>query len=172
MSPPLAGRAAYSRFVIKDLLRYIETEHVLLIQWDGYVVNPTAWSHDFFGHDYIGARWGFHHDAHCVGNGGFSLRSLEALQDPAIDRFEPEDEMIGRHYRPMLESRYGMRFAPPEVADRFSFETTYPQGRPLGLHGLFYMWKFLAGFVVAMPRTVLGSIQFLPTPHAPACWAC
>ncbi|MDP1644128.1 MAG: DUF5672 family protein [Thiobacillus sp.] len=166
---PLAGRAAYSRFVMKDLLRHIETEHVLLIQWDGYVVNPAAWRDDFLDHDYIGARWGFHHDAHSVGNGGFSLRSrrlLEALQDPAIDRFEPEDEMICRHYRPMLESRYGMRFAPPEVADRFSFETTYPQTRTLGFHGLFNMWQFLAdeemsGFVAAMPRPVLGSIQFL-----------
>lgn len=166
---PLAGRAAYSRFVMKDLLRHIETEHVLLIQWDGYVVNPEAWRDDFLDHDYIGARWGFHKDAHCVGNGGFSLRSrrlLEALQDPAIDRFEPEDEMICRLYRPMLESRYGMRFAPPEVADRFSFETTYPQSRPLGFHGLFNMWLFLddaevADFVAMLPRPVLGSIQFL-----------
>jgi len=166
---PLAGRAAYSRFVMKDLLRHIETEHVLLIQWDGYVVNPAAWRDDFLGHDYIGARWGFHKDAHCVGNGGFSLRSrrlLEALQDPTIDRFEPEDEMICRHYRPMLESRYGVRFAPPEVADQFSFETTYPQSIPLGFHGLFNMWLFLddaevADFVAAMPRSVLGSIQFL-----------
>ncbi|HJX58310.1 MAG TPA: DUF5672 family protein, partial [Thiobacillus sp.] len=166
---PLTGRAAYSRFVMKDLLRHIETEHVLLIQWDGYVVNPEAWRDDFLDHDYIGARWGFHKDAHCVGNGGFSLRSrrlLEALRDPAIDRFEPEDEMICRHYRPMLESRYGMRFAPPEVADRFSFETTYPQSIPLGFHGLFNMWLFLddaevADFVAMLPRPVLGSIQFL-----------
>lgn len=167
--PPLDGRAAYSRFVMKDLLQHIETEHVLLIQWDGYVVNPVAWGHDFLDHDYIGARWGFHKDAHCVGNGGFSLRSrrlLEALQDPAIDRFEPEDEMICRHYRPMLESRYGIRFAPSEVADRFSFETTYPQSIPLGFHGLFNIWLFLddvevVDFVAAMPRSVVGSIQFL-----------
>ncbi len=166
---PLAGRVAYSHFVMKDLLQYVETEHVLLIQWDGYVVHPDAWRDDFLDHDYIGARWGFHQDAHCVGNGGFSLRSrrlLEALQDPAIDRFEPEDEMICRHYRPLLESRYGMRFAPPEVADRFSFETTYPQCKTLGFHGLFNMWMVIddaevADFVAAMPRLVLGSIQFL-----------
>lgn len=167
--PPLAGRAAYSRFVMKDLLRHIHTEHVLLIQWDGYVVNPDAWSDEFLRHDYIGARWGFHEDAHCVGNGGFSLRSrrlLEALQDSAIDRFEPEDVMICRDYRPLLESRHGIRFAPAGVADRFSFETTYPQGRPLGFHGLFNMWLFLddtevADFVAAMPASVQGSIQFL-----------
>ncbi|MGE3297459.1 MAG: DUF5672 family protein [Porticoccaceae bacterium] len=167
--PPLAGRAAYSRFVVKELLRHVQTEHVLLIQWDGYVVNPDAWSEEFLRHDYIGARWGFHDDAHCVGNGGFSLRSrrlLEALQDPAIDRFEPEDVMICRDYRPLLESRHGIGFAPPEVADRFSFETTYPQGRPLGFHGLFNMWLFLADaevadFVAAIPVSVRGSMQFL-----------
>lgn len=166
--PPLASRDAYSRFVMRDLLAHVQTDHALLIQWDGYVVNPAAWSDDFLACDYIGARWGFHKDEHCVGNGGFSLRSrklLEALQDPQIDRFEPEDEMICRHYRPMLESRHGIRFAPPEVADRFAFETTYPNGTPLGFHGLFNMWKFVGddempAFVGAMPASTLGSIQF------------
>ena len=165
---PLGGRAAYSRFVMKDLLQHIETEHVLLIQWDGYVVNPAAWRDEFLDYDYIGARWGFCKDDHCVGNGGFSLRSrrlLEALQDPEIDRFEPEDEMICRHFRPLLEARHGIRFAPPEVADRFSFETTYPQSIPLGFHGLFNMWLFVddaevGDLVAAMPRSVIGSIQF------------
>ncbi|MCC6295742.1 MAG: tetratricopeptide repeat protein [Pseudomonadales bacterium] len=166
---PLAGRADYSRFVMKELLPLIATEHVLLIQWDGYVVNPTAWSDDFLRHDYIGARWGFHQDAHCVGNGGFSLRSrrlLEALQDPDIDRFEPEDLMICREYRPLLESRHGIRFAPPDVADRFSFETTYPQGRPLGFHGLFNLWLFLddaevPDLIAALPASVVASVQYL-----------
>src|SRR5258706_9330048 len=40
---PLASREAYSAFVLKDLVNHIDTAHVLLIQWDGYVVNPDAW---------------------------------------------------------------------------------------------------------------------------------
>lgn len=163
----LQNRRDYSRFVIKELARHIEADYALIIQWDGYVVNPQAWSDQFLQYDYIGARWGFHHDAHCVGNGGFSLRSrrlLQALRDPDIDTFEPEDEMICRRYRPLLESRHGIRFAPPEVADAFSFETTYPQGIPLGFHGLFNMWLFVAdeeipALIEAMPRSVLASIQ-------------
>lgn len=166
---PLAGREAYSRFVMKDLLRHVETEHVLLIQWDGYVINPAAWCADFLDYDYIGARWGFHDDAHNVGNGGFSLRSrrlLEALQDPAVDQFEPEDERICRFYRPRLEARHGIRFAPAAVADRFSFETTYPKDWPLGFHGLFNMWLFVSdaempALVPAMPERVIGSVQYL-----------
>lgn len=167
--PPLASREAYSRFVIKELLDHIETDHVLLIQWDGYVVNSGAWRDEFLAYDYIGARWGFHDDAHNVGNGGFSFRSrrlLEALRSQEIDQFEPEDEKICRHYRPFLEEKYGIRFAPAEIADYFSFETTYPKGRPLGFHGLFNMWLFLADeemtqFVAALPRQILGSPQAL-----------
>jgi len=163
------GRSDYSRFVMKELVQHVLTKHVLLIQWDGYIVNPEAWSDDFLDYDYIGARWGFHQDAHNVGNGGFSLRSrklLEALQDVEIQEFEPEDAKICRQYRSMLEARHGIRFAPPEVADRFSFETIYPEGMPFGFHGLFNMWLFLddtdvSGFVAAMPGSILGSIQAL-----------
>ena len=167
--PRLENRHAYSYFVTKKLLEHIHTSHVLLIQWDGYIIHPQAWDDDFLNYDYIGARWGFHKDNHNVGNGGFSLRSrrlLEALQDPDIDQFEPEDEKICRQYRPLLESRYGIRFAPGELADRFSFETTYPQSRPFGFHGLFNMWLVLSddevpSVVDALPHSVLGSVQAL-----------
>mgnify|MGYP001060052585 CR=1 FL=1 len=167
--PTLMGREAYSRFVIQRLHEFVETPHVLLIQWDGYVVDGAAWSDDFLGYDYIGARWGFHQDGHNVGNGGFSLRSrrlLAALRDPEITRFEPEDEVICRHYRPMLETRHGVRFAPGEVADRFAYETTYPKGPTLGFHGLFNLWRFVRDdevpdLIAAMPRSVVGSIQYL-----------
>ncbi|MBN9426963.1 MAG: glycosyltransferase [Burkholderiales bacterium] len=180
---PLTSRAAYSRFVMRELLQHVHTPHLLLIQWDGYVVNPAAWLESFRDYDYIGARWGAHQDGLDVGNGGFSLRSrrlLEALQDPAIEQFEPEDEVICRRYRPLLEQRYGIRFAPAAVADRFSFETTYPNGTPFGFHGLFNMWLFvrddeLPTLAAMMPAPVVGSVQYaqliknyldLKRPHA------
>ncbi|MGE0808975.1 MAG: DUF5672 family protein, partial [Burkholderiaceae bacterium] len=165
---PIRSREAYSRFVIRDLLLHVRTSHVLLVQWDGYVVNPAAWDAGFLGYDYIGARWGAHRDGMDVGNGGFSLRSrrlLEALQAIDIDQFEPEDEVICRRLRPQLERRHGIRFAPAAVADRFSFETTYPNGTPFGFHGLFNLWLFapdeeLAALSAAMPAAIVGSVQY------------
>jgi Flp pilus assembly protein TadD len=138
--PPLGSRDDYSRFVLKSLLAHVGTPHVLLIQWDGYVVNPDAWDDAFLACDYIGAKWFWHDDGMRVGNGGFSLRSrrlLEALQDPRIDLVEAEDITIGRAFRPLLEREYGIRFATDELADRFAFEAAYPIGRPFGFHGLF-----------------------------------
>jgi Flp pilus assembly protein TadD len=137
---PFASRAEYSAFVLKSLVRYIDTSFVLLIQWDGYVINPAAWREEFLACDYIGAKWFWHQDAHRVGNGGFSLRSrklLVALQDPRIAPDGNEDETIGRRYRPLLEREHGIVFASEALADEFAFEAAYPIGKPFGFHGLY-----------------------------------
>jgi tetratricopeptide (TPR) repeat protein len=137
---PLASRDAYSEFVLKSLLQHIDTAHVLLVQWDGYVVNPSAWQPAFLDCDYIGAKWFWHDDGMSVGNGGFSLRSrklLEALQDPRIVLTEAEDITIGRAFRPLLEREHGIRYASETLADAFAFEAAYPVGIPFGFHGLY-----------------------------------
>jgi tetratricopeptide (TPR) repeat protein len=137
---PLVSRDDYSRFVLTSLVAHVATTHVLLVQWDGYVVNPGAFDPAFLGCDYIGAKWYWYDDGMRVGNGGFSLRSrtlLDALQDPRIELVDAEDVTIGRTYRPLLEREYGVRFAPEALADRFAFEAAYPAGMPFGFHGLY-----------------------------------
>ncbi|MGA7595545.1 MAG: DUF5672 family protein [Gallionella sp.] len=167
--PRIGSVAEYSRFVLKELGRYCNTEHLLLVQWDGYIINPQSWRPEFLEYDYIGAPWSWYQDKHRVGNGGFSLRSrrlLDALRDEDIVDLEPEDEAIGRRYRPLLEAKYGIRFAPEEVAEAFSYETISPRGDPFGFHGLFHMWSVLPqqeldGFVAALADSSVASRQYL-----------
>ncbi len=143
---PMASRDAYSHFVLKELLPFVLTEHVLLVQWDGYVVNPAAWDAAFLDCDYLGAKWFWHRDGMRVGNGGFSLRSrrlLSALRDPRIELVDAEDTTIGRTYRPLLEREHGIRFGSEALADRFAFEAAYPIGKPFGFHGLFNFWQVM-----------------------------
>jgi tetratricopeptide (TPR) repeat protein len=166
--PRIGSVAEYSRFVLKELGRYCNTEHLLLVQWDGYIINPHSWRPEFLEYDYIGAPWGWYQDNHRVGNGGFSLRSrrlLDALRDEDIVDLEPEDEAIGRRYRPLLEAKYGIRFAPEEVAQAFSYETIAPSGDPFGFHGLFHMWSVLPqqqldGFAAALADSSVASRQY------------
>jgi tetratricopeptide (TPR) repeat protein len=137
---PLTSRDDYSQFVLKSLASRIDTSHVLLVQWDGYVINPAAWREEFLGCDYIGAQWFWHDDGMRVGNGGFSLRSrklLLALEDSRIVLTEAEDLTICRTFRPLLEREHGIRFASEATADAFAFEAAYPIGKPFGFHGLF-----------------------------------
>lgn len=159
--PPIRSPAEYSRFMIKDLLRHVETEYVLVAQWDGYVINPRAWSPEFLLFDYIGARWDSapHPESsrHNVGNGGFSLRSrtlLQALQDPAIEPLHPEDRTICRNYRSYLEDRHGVVFAPDDVADRFSFEHIEQATLPFGFHGV-------TNFARLVPAPGFATLDFL-----------
>ena len=56
-TPHIASREQYSDFVLKQVIQHIRTPWVLLIQWDGYVVDPSAWRAEFLDYDYIGARW-------------------------------------------------------------------------------------------------------------------
>ena len=157
---PLLSREAYSVFVLKLLLEHIDTPHVLLIQWDGFVINPSAWRAEFLGCDYIGAKWFWHDDGHRVGNGGFSLRSrklLAALQDPRIELSGAEDETICRTFRPLLERDHGIVFATEALADDFAFEAAYPVGKPFGFHGLY-------NFCRVLPPQELSELTRLFTP--------
>ncbi len=147
---PIRTLQQYSEFVMKRLLRYIDTDYALLVQWDGYVVNPGAWSEQFLLYDYIGARWPHQAlgipSAHAVGNGGFSLRSralLQALQDPRIASSHPEDAAICRTWRDYLEREHGIAFATDAVADRFSFEHIEPAAPTFGFHGQINIERFV-----------------------------
>jgi len=139
--PPIRSIAEYSLFMLKELERHVTTDYALVMQWDGYVLDGRYWSADFQRYDYVGAPWPAPEGA-SVGNGGFSLRSrrlLRALQDPEFEARTPEDIAICRTYRAALESRHAIRFAPTEVAARFSFETLTPPGPTFGFHGVVHL---------------------------------
>lgn len=143
---PLGSRAAYSRFMLRDLASFIETGHALCIQWDGFVLNGAAWDPHFLEFDYIGAVWPHFDDAHNVGNGGFSLRSRRLLDACAGLPFNPreaEDIMISRLFRPLLEQQ-GLRFAPESLARQFAYERSRPSGREFGFHGAFNLVRYLS----------------------------
>jgi len=142
----LQSKSDYSKFILKDLVRFICTPFVLLVQWDGYVLEPRVWVQDFFDYDLIGAKWHWYKDGMTVGNGGFTLRSQKLLKALSDERYPfvpgvPEDHQICRFYRPKLISDLGIRFAPEPLADRFSYERPRPDAPTFGFHGLFNIWR-------------------------------
>lgn len=142
----LNSRSEYSRFMLRDLATHVTTNHALCVQWDGFVINGAAWTGEFLNYDYLGAIWPHVNDGWNVGNGGFSLRSrqlLEACRALPIRGDELEDVLIGRVERPRLE-RMGIRFAPEEIARRFSYERTKPTGSEFGFHGAFNLVRYLS----------------------------
>lgn len=139
---PINSKEGYSKFCIEELYKHVKTEHMLICQHDGYVNNWQAWDNDWLQYDYIGAPWHYN-DGMAVGNGGFSLRSRRLMEIVATDKNiqiqHPEDHHICRTYRPYLEKTYGIKFAPIEVAEKFSFEGYLQPAKTLkeqfGVHG-------------------------------------
>jgi hypothetical protein len=144
--PPLRSATAYSHFMLHDLLEHVSTDFALVVQWDGFVINPAMWQDEFLSWDYIGAPWPQFRDGHDVGNGGFSLRSrrlLEACRDPGFEPSHPEDVAICRGNRRLLEARHGIRFADASSARRFSRERDSSPLPSFGFHGVFNMVEAL-----------------------------
>ena len=142
---PILSSKAYSRFILDDLARHIETDHCLIAQWDGHVIDEKQWRDEFLEYDYIGAIWPQFDDGHNVGNGGFSLRSkllMEACAGAEFQSHHPEDIAICRTNRAMLEAK-GFRFAPAKIADWFAAERAGNLENSFGYHGIFLMPRAL-----------------------------
>jgi glycosyltransferase involved in cell wall biosynthesis len=131
---PITSVEDYDQFIVKKLADHIKTSHVLTVQWDGYVLNGSAWDDEFLKYDYIGAPWFWDK---VVGNSGFSLRSVRLAKELQGDEYfqtYPQDVSICRMYRQGLEGK-GFKFAPYELAHRFSVENEPHMGQ-FGWHGL------------------------------------
>lgn len=142
---PIKSSVEYSNFLLNHLADYVKTPHVLIVQWDGYVIDGQRWSPEFLEYDYIGASWPHFSDGHDVGNGGFSLRSsalLEACRHPSFVASHPEDVAICRHNRSRL-GEFGLRFAPSSVAEQFSVERSGYPTASFGYHGVWHMPRVL-----------------------------
>jgi len=125
-----------------DIGQFVETDHALFIQHDGFPVRPELWRDEFLEYDYIGAPWTGKPEERSVGNGGFSLRSKRLLNlTPHLPQdtdksheYWLEDGMIGMIFRPWLE-RNGCRFPHSDLAHKFSHEHPFgPYEDSFGFH--------------------------------------
>ena len=141
----LTSSRGYSDFLLRRLADHITTEHCLIVQWDGHVIDAARWRVEFLDYDYIGASWPQFSDGREVGNGGFSLRSrrlMEACRHPDFKAHHPEDIAICRTNASLLEGM-GLKFAPVALADAFSAERASDPAMSFGYHGVFLMPRVL-----------------------------
>jgi len=152
---PIRSIDDYSFYMIYNIGQHIETTHMLIIQDHGFVVNPSAWTDEFLEYDYIGAPWAWSENAYIdpfgnhqrVGNGGVSLRSKK-LMDVPNKVVIPWDVNQGDFYKHMnaglfnedgnicvhnkhLYEEQGCKYAPVEVAAKFSYERDLPENKGL-----------------------------------------
>lgn len=130
----------YNNLVVKFLPDVVDVDYLLIIQFDGFILNASEWSNIFLHYDYIGAPWPLNvFPEYSVGNGGFSLRSrklLQACRNLPYDGSIPEDVFISRYSRASLELEKAIRFASVGVASHFSSESVAVPYPTFGFHSL------------------------------------
>lgn len=140
---PIDSIGQYSEILLKSLWAFIDASHAMVIQFDGFAAHPERWDPSFTAYDYIGATWPWD-KTNPVGNGGFSIRSrklIDATRDPVIQfvagitQGTYEDSLICQIFRGYLETKHNIRFAPAEVAEKFSHEFGPSDGQTYGFHG-------------------------------------
>ncbi len=168
--PRLSSLVEYSIFALKRLHEFVQTEHMLIVQHDGWIINPQSWNPEWLNYSYTGPLFIHNHniDARSVGSGGFSLRTkklMEAVSGmiPTWNHADPEstirvqnwlscyeDGAISLLLRHRLEDA-GFKFAPPEEAVKFAqggnTDIRYHVERPFGFHGLWGNINRETGFV-------------------------
>lgn len=131
--------------IVYDLHEYIDTEFIMLIHSDGFVVNADQWKDEFFEYDYIGSPWPIPDDEKSykdangvlsrVGN-SVSLRSKKILELPTqLDIPWPKREEKGVWHedgflccdQKIYLEEHGLKFAPLDVAKYFAHETMIPE---------------------------------------------
>jgi hypothetical protein len=136
----------YQQFCIYGVNSHVHTDFAFYMQNDGFIVNPNMFDPAFFEYDYIGAPWpkGIFcrkkYNYEIVGNGGFSIRSKRLLNYcqniPHVTL--NEDTTISVRHRPSFE-KLGCRFAPVELAKKFSVEMPLDDSHTIentfGFHG-------------------------------------
>lgn len=145
----IKNRDIYSYFCIKELYKYIDTDFCLVVQPDGFVINPFMWNESFLNWDYIGAPLvpreteaaliafgklkefqNFTNLPHVNGCGGFTLRSKKFLTACSELEYPPikiythntlsEDFFLCVDKKEILELKYGINFAPLDLACKFA----------------------------------------------------
>lgn len=124
----------YSRFMLRELVKYVKYDYCLTIQWDSCIIDGAMWDNSFLDYDYIGAVWP-NQWVNRVGNGGFSLRSYAFLDQAArlpynkteiVKEHDNEDyHACVTHYETMVNS--GIKFSPINLARKFSVEHPIPE---------------------------------------------
>lgn len=117
----------YGDIMVRGMWPFINSEYMILINWDTLLRDQNLWSAEFFDYDYIGSMWPWqapHNDNpdHC----GISWRSsklLQAMRYPAVESVtDAVPYHISHQLEQLMRNRFQIRMAEQEMNRRFVHE--------------------------------------------------
>lgn len=149
--PKIKDIMDFNNYVFYNLINHVKTNFCLMVQYHAWIIHPEIWTDRWLQYDYIGAPWAIRDDAYIchdtgehvrVGNGGFSLRSRKIMEIPIKYNlpllqeqgwYNEDGNLCVYQRKKMLE--LGVKYAPVNIASRFSYENTVPENQGLRTFG-------------------------------------
>ena len=170
--PPLNTLVAYSIFMLTKVHEFINTEHLLVVQRDGFILNPQSFNQEWLTYDYIAPIFvQYNH----VGSGGFSLRTNRMMQEVSASMphwdwsQEKADEIqrVASYYEDGVISftkrKRPFKIAPLEEAANFAQggnrDPKYYRPHPFGYHGLWSSINVETGLVQPVCEHTEGNCE-------------
>jgi hypothetical protein len=157
---PLNSLVAYSVFMLTKSHEYIDTDHVLIVQRDGWILNPQSFNMEWLQLDWISPLFMQYSK---VGSGGFSLRSKKIMQDisKTVPQWDGTQENADEIQKQLSYYEDGViclsafaknyKIATPEQAADFAQggcrDANYFRKRPFGFHRTWQVIDFKTGEV-------------------------
>lgn len=135
--------AWYSNFIIRKLPHLIKTEWYLIIQWDGFPINPDKWLDEFFQYPFLGG-------GHSVYNGGFSLRNTETMRkiSEINETFEVGAEdgfyscFLDNEWMAHKKTPFKLKWGNEDIVKHFChWNSKYNMSNAFGWHRMDYLCK-------------------------------
>ena len=130
------NRIGFCESFVQQTNKYIMDDFCLNVQHDSTIIDVEHWDDKYLEYDYVGAPWPMsiiqasdmvagriEEIPNVVGNGGFSLRTRKLVEESSKLGWEHKNEDLNIcvfNYETMTSN--GIKFAPPELAGRFSVE--------------------------------------------------
>jgi hypothetical protein len=136
---PINNINEWNHRIVYNLTDYVNTDFVILIHDDGFIVNPGSWREEFLNYDYIGGAWNnknfIDRDGKQIRVGNsVSLRSKKLLDIPKKlnmpwvpyeNNFNEDTQICVWNRNLFLDN--GIVFADFDVSKYFSHEEIFPE---------------------------------------------
>ena len=170
VNPLLDENRDYGDILVRGMWPYINSDYMILINWDTLLRDQTRWSQDFFEYDYIGSMWPWqapHSDNtdHC-GVSWRSKRLLEAMRYPAVEAITDDTaHFVSYQTEKIMVDKFGIKFSNDEMDHRFVLELNVPDdGTSFAVRGL---WNIISvfsrdvseGYVTNMPLMMWDDLR-------------
>jgi hypothetical protein len=160
---PLNSLIAYSVFMLTEAYRHVETEHCLVVQRDGFILNPESWKPEWLELDYVAPIFmQTYADGEKVGSGGFSLRSKLMMKriaheypvwDGTQEHAEKLQSRLGFYEDGVISFKHKKNFKIASLEQAADFgqggnrNIDYYRHKPFGFHRTWQKIDFKTGIV-------------------------